>query len=90
MPPNQPDRMRSARYGIERDFAFERIVSWDFLWNAAVGGAMQHSQRLGFLHTTHHWFELFKNRRRSCCKTAALAELVRAPTSRCRRAIQRV
>ncbi len=27
MPPNQPDRKRSARHGIERDFAFER-----FLW----------------------------------------------------------
>ena len=27
MLPNQPDRKRSARHGIERDFAFER-----FLW----------------------------------------------------------
>ena len=27
MPPNQPDRMQSARDGIERDFAFERFVS---------------------------------------------------------------
>ena len=27
MPPNQPDRKRSARHGIERDFAFERFLS---------------------------------------------------------------
>jgi len=27
VPPNQIDRKRSARHGIERDFAFERFLS---------------------------------------------------------------
>jgi hypothetical protein len=30
VPPNQPDRMRRARHGIERDFAFKRFVSQEF------------------------------------------------------------
>jgi hypothetical protein len=30
MPPNQPDRMRGVRHGIEREFAFERFVSQEF------------------------------------------------------------
>jgi len=27
VPPNQLDRLRSARHGIERDFAFDQFVS---------------------------------------------------------------
>jgi hypothetical protein len=39
MLPNQPDRKRSARHGIERDFAFERFLWQGLSMQCRYGGA---------------------------------------------------
>jgi hypothetical protein len=44
MPPSQPDRVRNARQGIERDIAFEQFVSQGLSVRAAEGAAELHQK----------------------------------------------
>ena len=62
--PNQPDRVRSARDGIERDLAFERFVSQGFSIQRRHGRCrVSIAADDGILPNTDScWVELLKNR----------------------------
>ena len=53
MLPNQPDRKRSARHGIERDFAFERFLWQGLSMQCRYGGVPGSAlpRTTGFSHT---------------------------------------